>query len=334
MSEVSIQTIATISPAANADKLEIVTMKNMGWECVVQKGLFQPGDRCVYFSIDACIPTAPTPEWIKPYVPKNHSEKTLRVRMVRLRGNLSQGLVLPVTILPSDYDASTDLGTLLGVTHYEKPVPAELEGQVIGPLPGNIPRTQEINVMNQPGILPAMTGKVVYVSQKCDGTSFTAMNDNGVLRVFNRRWEFSDGPNIYWDMVRKYKLNRLPPGIAIQAELVGPRIHKNHMGLDGLELRVFDVWDIVLMRYQDYIPLKEFCERYSLPMVKVYEVSRLTRSQDVSHWFNYLKNRVYDNTTCPIEGIVVRSCKSENLPGIGRASFKLINPVYATDYEE
>ena len=50
----SIQKIIKIEPIPGADRIEKATI--LGWECVVQKGQFKPGDHCIYFEIDSIVP--------------------------------------------------------------------------------------------------------------------------------------------------------------------------------------------------------------------------------------------------------------------------------------
>src|SRR5689334_25401159 len=97
---VSIQTIDAIAPIAGADKIEQARV--MGWTVVIKKGEFAVGDPCVLFEIDSVLPAEPA--WSQFMRPRG-----FRVRTVKLRGVLSQGLALPIDILdgggaPRDVD--------------------------------------------------------------------------------------------------------------------------------------------------------------------------------------------------------------------------------------
>src|SRR5215475_5801984 len=89
---VSIQRIERIDPIDGADR--IVKARVMGWDVVVKKGELGPGDPCVFFEIDSVLPAGqPWAEFMRP--------RGFRVKTARLRGVLSQGLALPLDILPA-----------------------------------------------------------------------------------------------------------------------------------------------------------------------------------------------------------------------------------------
>src|SRR5215475_800463 len=113
---VSIQSIDALEPIAGADN--IMQARVMGWTVVVKKGEFSVGDPCVFFEIDSVLPDGPAwSEFMRP--------RGFRVRTLKLRGVLSQGLALPVTILdlPSQGGElpprEVDLRDRLGVTKFE-----------------------------------------------------------------------------------------------------------------------------------------------------------------------------------------------------------------------
>ena len=166
---VSIQAIDAIAPIAGADN--IMQARVMGWTVVVKKGEFAPGDRCVFFEIDSVLPDGPAwSEFMRP--------RGFRVRTLKLRGVLSQGLALPVSILggeAADPGAGPgDLGDLrdrLGVVKYEPALPDARE--VAGPFPSRVPKTDEIRLQSALGVLDELAGRELYVTTKLDGTSAT-----------------------------------------------------------------------------------------------------------------------------------------------------------------
>ena len=86
----SIQRIVSIEPIQGADKIELATV--LGWQCVVKKDEFKIGDLCVYIEIDSIVPADnPYFEFLK--------DRKYRVRTIRLRGQISQGLVCPLNIM-------------------------------------------------------------------------------------------------------------------------------------------------------------------------------------------------------------------------------------------
>lgn len=102
----SIEKIATVSPIPEADAIEVITMEGKGWKCVVKKGSLKPGDKCVYVEIDSFLPNAPQFSFLS----KNNILKKMiiedgkeveghRIKSIKLKNTLSQGLVFPLDIL-------------------------------------------------------------------------------------------------------------------------------------------------------------------------------------------------------------------------------------------
>ena len=84
--------ISNIEPHPNADRLDIPTVK--GWNCIVQKGSYRAGDWCVFFPPDSVLP-----DWIISDYELEFLKKGGRVGTLKLRGYISQGLILPVAVV-------------------------------------------------------------------------------------------------------------------------------------------------------------------------------------------------------------------------------------------
>lgn len=105
-----IEQIVNIQPIPDADKIEVATV--LGWKVVISKAdNFQIGDKVVYIEIDSKVPERPEFEFLR--------DRKFRVRTIRLRGQYSQGLILPITILGGkNYEIGTDVTKELGITYY------------------------------------------------------------------------------------------------------------------------------------------------------------------------------------------------------------------------
>lgn len=254
--------IDDILPHNNADSLELA--KVGGWQVVVRKGEFVPGDQAVYFEIDSWIPTKIAPFLSKDKEPKEYNGvKGERLRTVRLRGELSQGLLIPVKdILPDPefYDAEEDVTQELGILKWEKPVPANLAGQVRGNFPSRIPKTDQERVQNiKREIERWAIDKVCWeVTEKLDGSSCTIYRmkegEEWVFGVCSRNLDLKEtDDNLFWRTVNQYAFREILESLggqyAIQAELIGPGVQGNPYKLDKNELRVFDVFNIGEQRY-------------------------------------------------------------------------------------
>ncbi len=340
----SIQTITSLSPIPGADNILVAQV--LGWQCVVKREEFKSGDRCVYFEIDSILPIA---QW-NDHLRKDPA-KPLRVKTIRLRGQLSQGLALPMNLLPvGEYELGQDVTELAGVVKYEPVIPAELSGKVKGNFPGFLHKTDEIRLQSVPEVLDEAIAKglVLIGTLKMDGTSFTAYRRDADFGVCSRNLDLKETEdNAHWKIARKLKLEEIlrsePRNLCIQGEMVGPGIQGNKMGFKEIDLYLFNLFDIDAGKYLGYAELREFCKKHGLKVVK--EVKRidlceLASSRDinprchVSFYLEIANNLTYDNGT-PAEGIVWRSaCESYSEVLKGRMSFKTISNRFLEKYKE
>jgi len=332
----TIQKITELNPIPKADRIEVASV--LGWKLVVKKGEFQAGDLCVYIVIDTLLP--PT-SWNEFLHDKSDPEKKIRLRTVKMRGQISQGLALPMSILGdriTEFEEGDDVTQILGVEKYEKPIPTQLDGSMRCGFPGLIPKTDEILVQNVPGVMEEMRGKTFYGTVKIDGTSGTFANLDGEIHACSRNTSWLESEtNTYWQMVKKYNLKEVLLGagdIAIQGEVAGPSIQKNTAGLSEQQLFVFDVYDIRNGCRYNYDQLVDFCSLHSLPMAPlicggVFDYESIDDLLKVAESATYIENGK------PAEGIVIRPEVETYSDAIsGRLSFKVMNNKYLLKHGE
>lgn len=148
----SIQRIWKIEPIEGADRIELTHV--LGWQCVVNKGQFQPMNIAVYFEIDSFLPIRNEFEFMRSssYKKTDIMGEGFRLRTMRFRGQISQGLLLPVSQfpeIPKDADVGDDVTELLGVRKWEIEERTTTGGTVIGTLPYDIPHTDETRVQEE-----------------------------------------------------------------------------------------------------------------------------------------------------------------------------------------
>lgn len=247
----SIQVVNEIRPIENADAIECVVI--LGWTVVAKKGEFKVGDKCVFFEIDSILPN----EEKYSFLDYKEEYNGYRLKTVRLRGQLSQGLALPINIfdIPEDIEVGTDLTEQLKIRKYEPPVPEETGAKPSSRV-WEIPKTDEERYQSNPALVEALKGKKYYASVKLDGTSTTIIlnineDDEPEVNVCGRNTCYIESANNkYWAVTMKYSMkekildyyNKTGKRLAFQGELIGPKIQGNKMGLTENDLYIFNVW--------------------------------------------------------------------------------------------
>jgi RNA ligase (TIGR02306 family) len=324
----SVQRVIEVGPIEGADNIERIRV--LGWQLVAKRGEFQPGDPCVYFEIDSLLPEWPVFEFMRAH--------KFRIRTVRMRGQISQGLAVPLSAfgdrlspLGSDPAEGMDLTELLEVRKYEPPLDVSLGGVVRRSLPSFVPKTDEPRVQSAPGVIAEFSGVDVYVTVKCDGTSMTVYEREGDFGVCGRSLDFRlDVPeatlNTYVKVARELDLERKLAGrnLAIQGELCGPKIQKNRLALARHTLFVFNVYDIAGSRYLDFEPAREIVAELGLTSVPLVTTGPF-RYGSVEELLEAARGH-YEGTNHPREGIVIRTTRERYSEALqGRASFKVVN---------
>lgn len=147
---VTVRRVDAVAPIEGADAIEVATVG--GWQVVVKKGEVTTGDLVVYAEIDSFLPDG-NPAW-QFLVDKQGREfngvRGHRLRTVKLRGQISQGFIVPLSALPqiTDPQENVDYAELLGVVKWEPPLPAELAGQAEGLFPSFIRKTDQERCQN------------------------------------------------------------------------------------------------------------------------------------------------------------------------------------------
>lgn len=332
----SVQVIKDLRPIPNADA--IVCAQVLGWECVVRKNEFNVNNKCVYFEIDSVLPIAHWNDHLR-----KEPDKPLRIKSIRLRGVLSQGLALPISILPlGEYEVGDDVTDIIGVEKYEPVVPMHLTGVVKGNFPSFLHKTDEVRLQSEPNALfeAINKGLMLVGTLKMDGTSFTAYRRDEDFGVCSRNLDLKETENnAHWRMARKLKLENIlrseGGNICIQGEMVGPGIQANRMGLKETDLYLFNLFDIDAGKYFSYHQLCQFATKHNLKVVnKVQQIDLSMESPAVKDLLDIANELNYENNT-PAEGIVWRStCETYSDVLKSRLSFKTISNRFLEKYKE
>jgi RNA ligase (TIGR02306 family) len=260
----TVRKIDAIHPINGADAIEAAVVG--GWKVVVKKGEYQPGDLAVYCEIDSWIPHDLAPFLSKGQEPREfNGVKGERLRTIKLRGQLSQGLLLPLTVMNPNMHALLDnLGSAegfdcsewLNIQKWEAPIPAQLAGEVRGPFPVFIPKTDQERVQNLVDDLEKWDseGLTFEVTEKLDGTSMTVYVFNEDEGVCSRNLNLRETEkNSLWSVCRREKLiekiRSTGRNLALQGELIGEGIQGNPYKIKGQQFYLYDIYDIDNVRY-------------------------------------------------------------------------------------
>lgn len=348
----SLQTINSVEPIPNSDAIERIRV--LGWYVVVKKGEFQPGQKVVYCEIDSLLPERPEFEFLrassfKPAQLDASGAQILpagfRIKTIKLRGQVSQGICFPLAILPAgvSLEEGADVTSALGVLKWEPPIPVGMGGKVKGGFPGFLPKTDETRVQVLEGLLERHRGKTFYLTEKLDGTSFTAFLRQGEFGICSRNlWmDETDESNLLARIARSLQLaeklrdarERLGHDVAIQAEVIGPGIQKNKYALKTVALYVFNVINVdtyQLLSHEQM--LQVLCDMSLAPPP---QLGTLVLNHSVDQLIALSEGTSVLNPQAQREGIVLRPLVEEYDAELGgRLSFKAINPKFLLKYDE
>lgn len=339
----SIQKIEKVKSIKDADRIEKV--KVLGWTVVVKKGDFKEGDLCVYFEIDSLLPDIPEFEFINKT--EDHvlrKEKSRKLSTKKIRKTLSQGLVMPVSIVgkinkyykDSNFSIGDEVTNALNVFKYEPPIKSQISGDIKGSFPSYVPRTEEIRIQSVPEILEEFYNKRCYISVKVDGTSATYAhnnNNNNEIDICSRNFSLKEPQNkaynYYWAIEKKYNIIekiKKYGNVALQGEICGPGIQKNRLDLKTIEFFLFDVYFIDENKYADYIQLLEIAIEMNLSLVSIINNNFIFNEETTIEYLLKLAEGKYFNTKNQREGIVIRPIKTIASEVLGkRLSIKVIS---------
>jgi len=311
----SIQIVKEVRPIPGADVIEVVRINN--WDVVSKKGEYKVGDFCIYCEIDSFLPIREEFEFLRKtsYKKMSDGSEGFRLRTIKLRGQLSQGLLLPIHILPLGelVTEGMDVTEMLGITKYEPPIPAELAGKVKGLFPSFLRKTDEERIQNLSNEYENMksSGKVFYVTEKLDGTSATFYFKDGEFGVCSRNLELLETEdNTFWKVARELKLedslSKLDYNICLQGELIGEGIQGNPYKIKGQTIRFFNGFDIDKQKNISFVQFVNLIGELGLEIVPIIDFG-FSLPETIDELLLMAENKSQLNGNFDREGIVIRS---------------------------
>lgn len=336
-----IAVIDDIAPAVNADRLELVTVG--GWQVVVGKGTYTPGDKVIYLEIDSLIDVdnplfdGELPDWLVSQA-KDRGDglgRRYRLKTARLRGNLSQGMILDTIVITRATEAvdvdelpvGTDVTGILDIVKYEPDVPAT--GDIVGEYPSEFAvKSDSERIQNLTGIYDEILDHDWIATEKIDGTSITLIvdldTDTGekIARVAGRNWELSADDHVIWTVIdRDAFLAGVPVGHAVQGELFGQNIQANPLGIPGKGFAVFN-------EYVDRIAQpRSNWSQWSLDLaVPTLDIELPATPTELIEMIDGLKSAITPGRNA--EGVVFHEADGQIIDGLSRPNFKVISNRY------
>lgn len=310
----TVERILDIRPIPNADAIEAARVR--GWTVVVRKGEFAPGDPVIYFEIDAALPLDDARfAFLAPRGSREIDGRQFHVlRTAKLRGTYSQGLALPAVDFP-DVDE-------LDLRKWEAPIPG---GNEVGPfLTAYADKTDSERAQNLVAEWSNILDREWVATEKVDGTSCSIVCDqDGAIHVCGRNWEIAEGDNLYWRAARSLPLNDFAAGDVVQAEIVGPGIQGNRLGLPTVRLVVFSV-----VRDREHLPRSEWPGWALALAAPVYDLALPVTAAEAVALVDGIKSLVSPARLA--EGVVWHTADGSIVPVLRRSTFKTISNKYLT----
>lgn len=336
--------IASLTPIPEAERIE--KAKVLGWDCVVQKGLYQVGDIALFVFPDTLVP--------KRFLDSSYEgEEKVRLKVVKLKGQYSAGLLIPLDevkkFLPKDKEIALfegeDLSEYLGIEKYEKPVPAQLAGQIVGQFPTFlVSKTDEDNYRSNPEAVEEMKRlgeEEIAITVKADGSSGTFLVDpsSNEFRACSRNLMLKeDEKNTFWQVANKYKIEEdirsSGRNLAIQGEIVGPGVQSNNLGFKEIKFLVFLIKDLDSGSWFSWDEVVNFC-RESNYLETVEEIGRLKAADLDFDELQKIADELKYPSGKPAEGLVIRPVRPIPSNSLQKfwLSLKVVSQPYAKKYD-
>jgi len=327
MKDATIEVIGAILPHPNADRLDLAMI--LGYQCVVQKGLYKGGETIVYIRPDSLLPIEKWTEDYRKYSPK-------RIKAVKLRDQWSEGIIVPFEILPDNirehlpkFEVGDDVSALIGVTHYEPPAPNDIQAK--GGLPFDIPKTDEERWENySEGKLPY--GELCDFFLKFDGqsASYGVILEDMRFIILGRTLELHEiFTNNYTANIERYDLkNKLLKFCQENGVSLCLRGESYGEGIQSFELNpqaklpkgwaLFSVYNIKERKYErkgSDLYFVNVAKKLDLPFVDMVEENVILTKELIEKY----STGITEINGKPFEGVVVQHANG---------SFKIINKYY------
>lgn len=188
----TIRKITNIVPIENCDNIALAIVD--GWTVIIKKSEFSIGDSCVFFEIDSFLPLEPRYEFLKKTT-KFDGKEGYRIKTMKMKGVLSQGLALPLTMFPEVFTNDDDVTNRLNIIKFdlEQFYGANTAGpreRKYGSFPTFIPKTDQPRIQNMTHMFLTHKYTTFEETLKLDGSSMTCYKIPNKPTLFQRVLSF------------------------------------------------------------------------------------------------------------------------------------------------
>jgi len=249
---VSTVTIDSIKEIKNSDFLVLVGFKENGWKCVTTKDSVTMGDIGLYFEVDSFLPTdVEAFEFLK----KNGIQKMytgelgMRLRTIKLRGQVSQGLYLSESSFPGFNIFSNSIQDDLGVIQYKIEPSISMDGDAIAEYPSHSPKSSQPRIQNELDFFTKYKGVAFERTMKLEGVSTSFIVNDGIVQPASHNTVYKANERFsLWTYAERIGLDKalekLNLNVTIQGEFMGPKIQGNIENLEQNQFYVYNIFNI------------------------------------------------------------------------------------------
>ena len=242
--------IASIQPIPKADRIVMATLEGMDFTFVIMKDQFEPGDDVLYFPVDSLLPEDVAEQLGLKGKLAGPDEN--RVKTMRLRGCVSQGVVAPADMVPANMVDPGEITTFLGVTKYDPPL-NEVTDAILGRLPTGQSMYDIESADRYTDLAATLMDELVYVTEKLEGQNFWVRSEpDGTVTVGMRTCAIypkeGESNNLLLlatasrlDVMAQERAALFKQPVTIYGEALGPGILGNYYGFKDVTVRLFDI---------------------------------------------------------------------------------------------
>lgn len=343
---VTVEQIKQVGPIPGADRIEVASLAGMDYSFVIMKGQFKPGDKVLYFPVDSLIPIDVSMKM--GLEGKLAGKGKDRVKTIKLKGQISQGIVADPSLVPEHVAAqgSQAITDCLGVRKYEAPeVPCH--NAILKGLPDGVPVYDIESADRNVEVAAMLMDQAVMVSEKVEGSNFSvfvARNGDVMVNQHNYTIIQKEGmEHTFWKVAREQSVIDFAKSVSsanggkdvvVYGEMLGPGIQKNIYKFDKHKVLFFDI----MVDRQWFDPEKFIFAVQGFFGDLTSAVPVLDVGGPLSRWLGGKTIKEASNGESCLadvlrEGIVIKPMKEQMDPTLGRLILKQRSPEYMAKEE-